>query len=262
MPIEQTQTQINRDAFLNQFMNAAFSQLQRKNQFPSFSTVPGQSRTTTDAQRDILRRALLGSPYDRTAGQTLQETAQGDYLDPYTNPAYQALTNRIVGDVGSQVNSRFVGSNRTGSQANSEALGRGITDALAPAMFQAFQQERGNQLNAARTLPAISQLDYLNLDRALGVGERKDARLGAQLQDRLDRYNFNQQEPQQRLDLFGSRLGIQPSSGAQYTPVTQNSFLQALGSFGGAAGGLNELFGADSLFGGAGGIFGSGGLFG
>lgn len=261
MPIEQTPAQQARDVYLQKFLKGAFGQFQKPLSFPDFSTVPSQSQATQDAQRLLLERAFGGSPYDTLAGRTLSATARGDYLDPTANPSYQGLVDRITGDVGGAVNARFADSGRAGSQANSEAAARGITDALAPVLFQSFQNERGNQLNAARTLPAISQLDFLNLNQAGQVGQQLDARKAALLQDRLDRFNFAQNEPINRLSLLGSRLGIQPSQAGIFEPQTQNSFLQTAGTLLSGAGGLNELFGADSLFGGSSGIFNGQNIF-
>lgn len=253
MPILQTEAQKARDEQIINFLGRARGISEQPQLFPQFSTVPGQSADTLQAQNLLRERALGGSGLERLAGETLAGTARGDFLDPFANPAFQQLTDRITGDVGRSVNARFAGANRLGSQARSEALGRGISEGIAPLAFQQFSDERSRQLNAARQLPAIAQLDFQNIGQLGGLGQQQDVRSAALLQDQLDRFNFAQGEPGQRLRTFGANLGIGASPGLVQPDVQSNSLLQGFGTATGAA---NTLFGAGSLFGGSEGIFG------
>jgi hypothetical protein len=80
-------------------------------------------------------------------------------LTPYANgsmigqnPALQAQLDTIRSDVTNQVNGSFAGAGRDFSGANQMALGRGIAQGEAPVIANQYNQDVGNQLNAAGSL--------------------------------------------------------------------------------------------------------------
>jgi len=204
--------------------------------FPGSTVVPF-SPQQEQAFNLIEQRAFGGSPLTQAGQQNLLQTIQGDFLN-LENPAFQALSDRLSGDISSRVNAQFTGSGRRGSSANQEALTRGIGDALAPIAFQQFAQERGNQLAAAQAAPAFAQQDFFDLNQLLGVGQARQGQAGAELQDLVNRFNFGQQEPRQRLAEFFSLIGGGTIPGQGTTTTTQpvfetsseqNAFSNALG---------------------------------
>lgn len=101
------------------------------------------------------RGALTGA--NGTAGQTLADytkrlspTADGSMIGQ--NPALQAQLDQIRTDVSNQVNGSFAGAGRDFSGANGMALGRGITQGLAPVLANQFNVDTANQRSAADAL--------------------------------------------------------------------------------------------------------------
>lgn len=73
------------------------------------------------------------------------------------NPALQAQLDTMRNDITSQVNGSFAGAGRDFSGANQQALGRGISQGLAPVIANQYNQDVGNQLNAAGSLYGAGQ---------------------------------------------------------------------------------------------------------
>ncbi len=211
-----------------------------------FDTVVPFSTQTEAALQLGEARALNGSALDDQAIDTILSTARGDFVGA-DNPAFNAFADRLTGDIGSRINAQFAGAGRTGSPANNEALGRGIGDALAPVAFQNFQTERQNQLEAARFLPELAQIDFTNIDRLGQVGAAREGQEGARIQDQINRFNFEQLEPRQRIAevlalVGGGQFG---SVQTQNQPVFSNSGAQALGGLASLAsifGSVNSIF--------------------
>lgn len=212
--------------------------------FPGSTVVPFAPQQE-QALNFAEQRALQGNPLLGEAQNTILETVRGDFLNR-ENPAFQALADRLSGDITSRVNSQFTGSGRRGSSANQETLTRGIGDVLAPLAFQNFAQERGNQLNAAQFAPGLAQEDFFDINQLLGVGQARQGQAGAELQDLVNRFNFSQQEPRNRLREFLSLIGGGRAGTTSTTsqPVFENTGQQsfsnalALGSLATDIGGL------------------------
>src|SRR5712664_4048571 len=76
------------------------------------------------------------------------------------NPALQSQLNGIQNDVTNGVNSQFAAAGRDGSPANQMALGRGIAQAEAPVLASQYNQDIGNQMNAANALYGAGNNTY------------------------------------------------------------------------------------------------------
>ncbi len=192
--------------------------------FPGSTTVgfSPESEMSLDLQR---QRAL--DPMSLT-GQTrsvLEQNLTG------TNPLLQAAFNPVINTVQSQ----FAKAGRYGSGANQQAL----TTALAPYALQAQQK-------ALTQIPTMGNLDLQQLAQ---VGGARESQAGAELQDNINRFNFEQTRDQQKLRDFlasakGGTLGSQTSR-----PVYRNTASSVLGgAMGGAQlgglAGINPLYGA------------------
>lgn len=212
---------------------------------PGFDTVVPFSEQTENSLQLQEARALGGSPLEQGAQNVIQQTLNGDFLQR-ENPGFQQFADRITGDIGANINSQFAGAGRLGSQANSQALGRGIGDALAPLQFQQFQAERQNQLGAAQFAPQLAQIDFNNINQLGQVGAAREGQLGSQLQDQLNRFNFAQQEPRSRIAevlalIGGGQFG---QNQTQTSPIFSNPLASGLGAASSAASIASSLFGS------------------
>jgi len=177
----------------------------------------------------------MGGGFLNPAAAMLNQTAQGDFLsgnNPYLSSALQPAIDQIQG--------QFSRAGRLGSGANMSAM----TSALAPVYAQNFAQERQNQIaaqnsigtlaqqdfnnrmTAARMAPEMAGADYNDLDRMLQYGGIRDAKQAEVLADDMQRFNFMENEPQQRLQNYlaavrGGTFGSEQSRPIYSDPVGQ-----------------------------------------
>jgi hypothetical protein len=181
-------------------------------------------------------------------------------LTPYANgsmignnPALQAQLDQIASDTTNQVNSQFAAAGRDGSGMNQQTLARGIAQGEAPVIAAQYNQDVGNQLNAANTLYGaqnstsglLSGLTQQGLANQLqGVTSSQDA-LNAQNytpQQQLALAQLAQSIPAQNLSLL-AQLGVPIAQLGQQTSGTTNSTQQLSGAqqFATLAGGIGSL---------------------
>lgn len=219
-------------------------------EYPDFPTVVPFSGQTEQALQGIEQRAIGGSDLNRGAQDAVGATLRGDYLNA-GNPHFGAFADRVTGDIGSRINAQFAKANRLGSPANAEAMTRGIGDVLAPIAYQNYANERTKQMQAAEYAPQLAQTDYADLGRLLNVGGAREQQFGADLQDQISRFNFEQQEPRRRLAEAMALIGGGQYGGTQTTnaPIYQNSTANTLGGLASLASIGGSLFGSGGIFG-------------
>lgn len=191
----------------------------------------------TGAQ-DFIGSAMNGSFLNPAAGM-LQSTAQGDYLNagnPYLSAALQPAINQVQG--------QFSRAGRLGSGANMSAM----TSALAPVYAQNYATERANQLAAQRTIgdlaqqdyqnrfaaaaaaPALAEQDYNDISKLAAFGLAREQKTAEQLADEMARFNFMQNEPQQRLANYLAQVRGGTIGGTQSQPIYSNPTQQGIGN--------------------------------
>jgi hypothetical protein len=82
------------------------------------------------------------------------------WLTPYAsganigaaNPYTSNLLSTLGTDISGQINSQFAGAGRDLSDANAQAVSRGLTQGLAPVLLGQYNQDVANQFNAANSL--------------------------------------------------------------------------------------------------------------
>jgi hypothetical protein len=104
---------------------------------------------------------LLNGGVNRTAGaqsayddlsRRLTPIANGDFVNPESNPALRGYLDTISNDIQNRVNGMFAGAGRDMSGANQGQLARGLSEGLAPTMLNAYNTERDRQLGAIDAL--------------------------------------------------------------------------------------------------------------
>ncbi len=179
--------------------------LGRKQQFFPGETYVGFAPETEQALALQTQRAqdnpLLGLGQEQTAA-----TLRGDYLGQ--NPYFADIQDAVMSSVMPQVDSQFgMASGRFGSPAHAEALGRGVSRGMAPYLFGEYGAERGRQMQAAGMAPGMAQADYFDIGQLANVGAAREGLEGRALQDEINRFNFYQQEPVNRLQNYMGILG-------------------------------------------------------
>jgi hypothetical protein len=185
------------------------------------STVAAASPATQAWRQAAAARGLNGSPVNAAAGGYLQGVLGGDYLRQ-GNPYQGALNQSIYDAVIPTVESQFSLGGRYGSPAMGSEMTRQIADAIAPSAYGNYQQERGNQQAAAGMAPSVAGADWQDLAGLQAAGESQDAYGQNLLNANIDKWNYNQNLPYNKLNqymslLLGGNWGTQGTS-TQTTP--------------------------------------------
>jgi hypothetical protein len=129
------------------------------------------------------------------------------------------------------VNSQFMGAGRTGSGLHADTLARGLTEAYAPYASQQYQTGIDRMINAGR--------DYSPYETMEGIGKQRQGLAQSELQDSINRYNFAQDLPANKLREYAGFIG--GNYGGQSTSTTPYQTPSIWSQIGGAGLGLAGL---------------------
>lgn len=195
---------------LSALANRALEFSQTPQQFFPGSTVVPFSPETQQALDLQSQRALAGSPVTDAAQNQIQSTLQGDFLNgPIFQQQLQAATDQILPQVGSF----FGAGGRFGSGLAQEAAANGIGRAFTGLL----NNERGRQIQAATLAPQLAQQDFANIGALADVGQTKESQNQQLLQEQINRFNFGQLEPFQRLQQLASLINPVAGTGGVTT---------------------------------------------
>lgn len=203
--------------------------------FPDSTAVPFSPETELSLAAQT-GRALTGNPLNQMSQQQVGNTLAGNYFAQ--GAGFDAAKDAVVSSVMPGVDSQFGGGGRFGGPLQAEALGRGVSRGLAPFL----DAERGRMMEASAMAPQLAREDYFDIGQLGDVGLQREDLFGRTLQDQVDRWNFEQQEPFERISNFSSILqpGLQfNQKDAQEVfkpnPLLTGLGLGALGKSGGGA---------------------------
>ncbi len=123
------------------------------------SALYGNGGGSADVFRDV-GQGMVDTP-DRTGQidtaradltQRLSATADGRNLNLAENPYLQSMLTQVGDDAQKRINAQFAGAGRDLSGANNIEVGRGVTQAQLPILFDQFNREQGRTDAAARDL--------------------------------------------------------------------------------------------------------------
>lgn len=222
------------------------------------STVANLSNQTQGALGAITNLGMGGTPYGQAGDSLLTNTLQGNYLNgnPYLDQMYdraaQAVTRNFSEATLPGIGTQFSMAGRLGSGAHQNAadwamsnLGNSLSGLATNIYGGNYAQERQNQMGALGMVPGMTQNAFAGLNQALGAGQLYDAQNQAQLTDQVNRWNFNQQEPWNRLQRYqaavtggnpGGGTTTQTGPGQNMTPTYIGAGLTATGMAGSALG--------------------------
>ena len=185
------------------------------------------------------RTPMVNGAYDQYRV-ALAPFARGDYVDPASDPALRSYLDVLKNDVSTQVNGMFAGAGRDLSGMNQQALARGITQAEAPVLLDAYNRALAGQRSAidslygagGQTAGLLSNLDQARLaNQQAGIGAA-DAALTSQ--------NWG---PTQQLAVEAQRRGIPLQTlAAQYGMVlpAAQAFATTAGTSSGSSSGTTS----------------------
>ena len=224
-------------AFQKPFIEYGLSQAKQlyQSETPQYypgQTVVGYSPESEMALQGIRQQAISGSPFIQGVQDVVMQNLMG------TNPLQSAAFRPVV----EQVQAEAAKSGRYGSGYQQAALAQ----ALAPMALQAQQQ-------AIAQAPAARQFGMADLETLAQVGAAREAQQQAELAADIERFQFEQARPQEKLQQYiaatrGGELGRTTYEAQQRQPLT--SILGAglagaeLGQMAGFGGGTGALIGA------------------
>lgn len=231
------------------FLTTGFDQAQNilnsdQPQYYPGSTVAPQSGLTTQAYG--MMQGAANNPLQGQASQQVSNTLNGNYLNgnPYLDAQFQAGTRQIGNTYNNLVNGQtaaFSGAGRYGSgmqafaqnQAN-QTLGDNLNNLYANTYGQNYTNERANQVNAVGQAAGLEG-QAINNANALGTaGSSLDAFNQNLVNADVNKYNYNQNLPQNKLaNYMGIIQGNYGGQSATTVPTSgSNTFGQVLGGLG------------------------------
>jgi hypothetical protein len=151
------------------------------------------------------------------------------------------------------VTSKAASAGRYGSGAYGQLTDRAggtfanaLTDVAGKLAYQNYADERTRQAAATAAAPGMAEADYGDIQRLLAIGQGREGYEQTALQDQINRYNYEQNLPQAKLQSFLSGVYGAPSGGISTStqPIYSNPGQQGLGNLLGIAGTGAQLYGA------------------
>ena len=196
-------------AFQKPFIEYGLSQAKQlyQSETPQYypgQTVVGYSPESEMALQGIRQQAISGSPFIQGVQDVVMQNLMG------TNPLQSAAFRPVV----EQVQAEAAKSGRYGSGYQQAALAQ----ALAPMALQAQQQ-------AIAQAPAARQFGMADLETLAQVGAAREAQQQAELAADIERFQFEQARPQEKLQQYiaatrGGELGRTTYEAQQRQPLT------------------------------------------
>lgn len=237
-----TQTQSGRsvtelDPMLKPFVEFGLKEARRLYESQTPQYFPGQtyvspSQATLSALSSAEQRARGGSPLMRQAQTQISKTAGGEFLtgNPFFQGAFQPAARQAreaftesVQDIASKAAS----SGRYGSGAMGQLQGkaadifsRNLTETAGKLAYENYAAERARQEEATRLLPELANLDYADIERLATVGQAREAYDLQALQDQINRFNYEQNLPQVKLQSYLSGVYGAPAGSITETTGT------------------------------------------
>lgn len=208
---------------------------------------PGQtyvspSASTEAARLALANRATQGSVLKPAATQQQLATIQGGYLsagNPYFASALQggfqqagtAYNQAVQQALSNASKAGRYGSGAMNTALNSAniALANAMTNQAGQLAYQNFAAERARQEEAARAYPQMAQADYYDINQLYQAGQIGESYDQAAIQDAINRWNYQQNIPQDALRQYMSYVYGAPQGSVTSQPVYRNPLASALG---------------------------------
>jgi hypothetical protein len=199
-------------------------------QYYQGQTYVSPSAATQTALQAAQTRAVLGSPIQQSAQQEYLSTIQGKGVNPFlegalagaNRQATEAYTRGVQGLQSKASSMGRYGSNAMGQQVGQaqDVFGRNLAETAGNLAYQSAEAERGRQMAAVANAPAYAQSDYQDIQRLLTAGQAGEQYTQNALQADINRYNYEQQLPQMKLQNFANLFTSAP--GGNVSTTTQS----------------------------------------
>lgn len=215
-------------------------------------TYVSPSAQTEAAQLALTNRATQGSALKPAATTQQLGTISGAYLggNPFFSGAFQGAAQQAGMQYNQAVNQALsnassagrYGSNAMGTQlgAANTAFANALANTAGNLAYQNYAQERAMQNQAAQMYPQLAQADYYDINQLAQAGQTAESYKQAALQDAINRWNYQQNQPQNALQQYMSYVYGAPMGSVQSQQVYRNPMAGVIGGagIGGSVGGV------------------------
>jgi len=266
---QQAQNLYNSGAGGNVYMGSTVAPLSDTTMQGINATVNAGTNTDTSGTRPIYQGIGTGAGqvYNEasapsSASSNLTNFANGNYLDPASNPYYSAALKSALTTAGNGVQSQFSGAGRLGSAADTNALGNTLGNIAVNAANNQYNQNVATMLGANSQIDAannanrnmqlgalgagqtaansIAGLDQQNFQNSLtgaqavnSAGQQLDTQSQKNLDDLVNQFYSLDNQDWNRLGMFESALsGASGNYGRQTTNTSSSNPLAAIGALG------------------------------
>ena len=186
---------------------------------------PGQtyvspSQATQSALNMAQERAMAGSPLVRAAQQEQLATIQGRGVNPFLEGALAGVNRQAreaftEGVQGLQSKASSMGRYGSAAQGEQEAraqdiFARTLAEQGGQLAYGSAEAERARQIAASQAAPQMAAADYADIQKLLTTGQAREQYSSAELQDAINRFNFEQNLPQAKLGQFANLFSSVP----------------------------------------------------
>ena len=177
-------------------------------------TYVGPSAQTQTALQAGQNRALAGNPLLPAAQQQQQNVISGQYLqnNPYFNQALAGAAQGATQNYNDAIMAAQSGLSKAGRYGSNvgadiqnraaSTLANTLANKYGELAYQNYGAERGMQNQAAMNAPALAQADYGDIAQLANIGKTTEDYQKTALQADLDRFNFEQNKPYQKLSSY------------------------------------------------------------
>ena len=214
-----SQTQNQLDPTVRPFVEYGLGEAKNLYQTTNPSYYSGQTYISPSAQTQTAlqaaqNRALAGNPLLPAAQQQQQDVIGGQYLqnNPYFNQAMAGAAQGATqnyNDAIAAAQSSLSKAGRYGSNVGADIQNRAantlattLANTYGNLAYQNYAGERGMQNQAVMNAPGLAQADYADISQLANVGKTAEDYQKTALQADIDRFNFEQNKPYQKLSAY------------------------------------------------------------
>jgi hypothetical protein len=204
-----------------------------ESQSPKFfegQTYVTPSEATQQALQMAQNRALAGSPLTQAAQAETLATIQGKGVNPFLAGALEQ-TNRLAGEQYNRniqnLQSKASSMGRYGSSAMGQQAGtaqdifaRALAEQSGQLAYGSAEAERQRQMAAVNQAPTMAAADYADIQKLANVGAAREQQQSAVLQDAINRWNYEQNLPQMKLQNFAQLFSSVPQGSTTVQQAT------------------------------------------
>jgi hypothetical protein len=178
-------------------------------------TYVSPSAQTTSALSQAEARARAGNPLLTGAQAQQGATVGGSYLsagNPYFSQAMQGAAQGATQNYNDAIMAAQSGASRAGRYGSgvsadiqnraANTLANTLANKYGEFAAQNYANERALQQQSALAAPSLAQADYADIQQLMNVGKTQEDYQKTALQADIDRFNFEQNKPYQKLSAY------------------------------------------------------------